>query len=610
MLKVPAVLVLFGASMAQLAPPAPRDGVITGQVVDAVSGRPVGAVIVSITGAGVPLRTISGPSTGFALSAGSPRILTGGDGRFVFRDLSAGSYTILAFKGGYADGASGRRVIGGPPQSVVLTAAQKSADVSVRIWKQGAITGTIVDESGEPVVGVQVRAARRTFAGGRRRFVPGGTSAATDDRGVYRLSGLVPGDYLIAASPPSLSAQASAFTDIAGTGRGSGEMLGVLGRAGTPNGIQVGDALLTLGRGGAIPPPPAGGRVQMYPMTFHPSALRPAQATTIALAVGEERTGVDLQLQPVPTVRLSGTVMGASGPAEGVTLRLMPAGVEELAADALAPVSFADRAGSFTFVAVFPGQYSLRAIGRGGPTSGPGADTYWLDMPITVAGDDVDGVVAVMRPSLKISGRYEFEGSAPRPAIRPGQFTPSPFTLESDDSVSSAGLAGSVGEQGFTFGGFTAGKYRVRVQNSPAGWMFKAAMLNGVDVSETLFDFNRDVSDLVLTFTDRWSGMSGTVQGAGAAGAMILAFTTNTQAWENAGTAPRRLKTTRANDRREFGLSSVPPGDYYAIAVPEEQVTDWRDPKTLEALARLATQVSIAEGEHKTIELRIKEVRQ
>jgi len=140
--------------------------------------------------------------------------------------------------------------------------------------------------------------------------------------------------------------------------------------------------------------------------------------------------------------------------------------------------------------------------------------------------------------------------------------------------------------------------------------MFKAAMLNGVDVSETPFDFTRDVTDLVLTFTDRWSGMSGVVQGAGGGGAMVLAFTTNVQAWNEQAASPRRLKRTRANARGEFGISSVPPGDYYVSAVPEEQAADWPDPKALEALARVATQVTIAEGEHKTIDLRLKDVRQ
>jgi hypothetical protein len=606
-LRVLMVLVVLMASFAAQTPAA-RDGVITGQVVDAVSGKPVGAVIVSI----------SGPVLGGRIGPGSgapPRILTGGDGRFVFRDLPAGSFTIAATKGGYADGASGRRVVAGPSQPVVLSDAQQTADVAVRIWKNGAITGTIVDEAGEAVVGVQVRASRRTFAGGRRRFTPVGPSASTDDRGVYRLSGLLPGDYLIAASPPALSAKLSAFADIARSGRGIGDMA-AFGPPTGPNGIQIGDALVALGRGGAIPPPPDRGRMQIYPTMFYPSALAPAQASAIALASGEERGGVDLQLQPVPTVRVAGTLLAPSGPAGMVALRLVPAGAEEIAPEALAPVGVSDGAGSFTFAAVPQGRYSLRATARvGAAGSTPGSDMFWIDMPITVSGDDVDGVVAVMRPALRITGRFEFEGAAPRPAGPPQrpsqQFMPAPFSLESDDTLPAAGLAAAtVGEQGFTLVGFSAGKYRVRVQNSPTGWMFKAAMLNGVDVSETPFEFNRDVSDLVLTFTDRWSGISGVVQGTGAGGAMILAFTTNAQAWENAGSSPRRLKSTRANARGEFGLSSVPPGDYYVIAVPEEQATDWREPKMLDALARQATQVSIGEGEHKTIDLQVKEVRQ
>jgi hypothetical protein len=219
-----------------------------------------------------------------------------------------------------------------------------------------------------------------------------------------------------------------------------------------------------------------------------------------------------------------------------------------------------------------------------------------------------------MRPSLSITARREFEGSAPRPgAPQPGQFLGAQFVLESVEDLppsAAGGRAGTYAEQGFTMGGYVAGRYRVRVQNSPAGWMFKAAMLNGVDVSETPFEFTRDITDLVLTFTDRWSGMSGVVQGTNAGSAMVLAFTTNAQAWDDQGTSPRRLKSTRTNARGEFGLSSVPPGDYYVIAVPEEQAADWRDPKVLEALARQATQVNIGEGEHKTLSLQIKEVRQ
>src|SRR5436190_3652677 len=519
MLNVLTVLIMLGQTPAPVA----RDGVITGQVVDAVTGKPVGAAIVSVAGAGVPVTLNSGPTTGFRMSDGVPRILTGSDGRFAFRNLPDGSFTVLATKGGYADGASGRRVLGGDSQPVVLTAAQRTAETSIRMWKNGAIAGMVIDEAGEPVVGLQVRALRRTFTAGRRRLNPTAPSATTDDRGVYRLSGLGPGEYVVTTSQPTFSASTSAFAD-ARTGRGSGaELASLLGPPGTANGIQVGNAQVMLGRGGAIPPPPARGRLQIYPPVFHPSALNPAQATIVALGSGDERTGIDLQLQPVPTMRVSGTLMGPAGPAGMVALRLTPAGVTDIAPEALAPVSISDAAGAFTFAAVPQGQYALRAATRSGPAeiTRPGSDMYWLDMPLNVSGDDVDGVVAVMRPALRITARLEFEGAAPRPAAqpqRPGQFTPAPFSLESDEipAAGMGGMAGTAGDQSFTLAGYAPGKYRVRVSGSPAGWMFKAAMLNGVDVSETPFEFNRDVADLVLTFTDRWSGMSGVVQGANA----------------------------------------------------------------------------------------------
>jgi hypothetical protein len=615
-LRVLTVLLVLGVSMAQAPQPAMRDGVITGQVVDGLSGKPVGAVIVSISGAALSVRTnVPG---GFSLSSSVPAILTGSDGRFVFRDLPPGSFTVGARKGGYADGASGRRVIAGPSRPVVLTAAERTAETSIRIWKNAAITGTVVDEAGEPVVALHVGAVRRVFIAGRQRLGQTGWSVTTDDRGVYRLGDLPPGEYLVQASQPQFSANTSAFVDTR-TSRASGaEVAAALPRAST-NGIQVGEAQLTFAPGGAIPPPPVRGRVQIYPPIFYPSALAPAQAMTIQLAAGEERMGVDLQLQPVTGVRVAGIVMGASGPAGAVSLWLVPAGVEEMApAEALAPTSMSDAAGSFTFVAVPPGQYTLRGSSRlSTPGPGPGGDINWVAVPIAVAGEDVDGVVATMRPALRITARLEFEGVTPKPppqARLPNQFTPAPFTLEPDDAVVPVGMgrmAGVTGDQVFTLAGFMPGKYRVRVPGSPPGWMFKSAMLNGVDVSETAFEFTRDIPDLVLTFTDRWSGMGGTVQGAGAGGAMVLAFTTNPQLWENTGSNPRRLKNTRANAKGEFGLSSVPPGEYYVVAVPEEQAPpDWRDPKTLEALARLATQVSIGEGEHKMIDLRLKEVRQ
>ena len=123
----------------------------------------------SISGAGMTVN--SSATTGQA-----PRILTSGDGRFVFRGLQApGSYAITAAKSGYAEGASGRRRPGGTVAARAAVSHRGSGDIVVRVWKNGAITGTVTDEAGEPVVGVQMRAAvaRDEPRPVRRRPAPG-----------------------------------------------------------------------------------------------------------------------------------------------------------------------------------------------------------------------------------------------------------------------------------------------------------------------------------------------------------------------------------------------------------------------------------------------------
>jgi hypothetical protein len=138
--------------------------------------------------------------------------------------------------------------------------------------------------------------------------------------------------------------------------------------------------------------------------------------------------------------------------------------------------------------------------------------------------------------------------------------------------------------------------------------MFKAALLNGVDVSETPFDLTRDVPDLTLVFTDRWTTVSGTVQGDGADGAAVLLFPADASEWTADAMSPRRFKSARANVRGEFGMSSLPSGDYYLAAVPDEQTDNWREPSALDALSRVATRVSVLEGGHTTVVLQLRRI--
>ena len=290
------------------------------------------------------------------------------------------------------------------------------------------------------------------------------------------------------------------------------------------------------------------------------------------------------------------------------TLRLVPAGAEGIPLDIVAPASVTNAAGDFIFAAVVPGRYVLHASTSGGTPA-----MSYLNLPVTVGGDDIDGLMAAMSPALRITGHLQFDGTTPQPTsatpTRPVMQVP--FILDPADTASvldRMSVAIVPGDHGFIVSGYPPGRYRVRVPNSPPGWMFKTAMLNGVDVSETPFELTRDVTDLVLSFTDRWSGVGGTVQGTGSDGASVLVFPADPQKWTTGGWNPRRLRSAQANAKGQFGLSSLPPGDYYVVAVQEEPPGDWRDPASLDALARIATQVTILEGESKTVDLRVHEV--
>ena len=254
-----AATVIAIAASAGLSPQSPPpSGLIVGQVVDAASGKPITGAIVRIIGlqqARPSSPVIADASLG---RAPAPAILTGSDGRFVFRDLPAGNYSITAAKHGYTDRAYGKRRPDGLSVPLTLADGERTADPVLLLWKHATISGTVVDEAGEPVVRAQVRAWRRVFSRGRHTLAAGFVTT-TDDRGFYRLTGVLPGDYIVGVPSPQLPGSRAVV------GPPGMHVVETYGRR------AVGEAPFISGRGGAVPPLPIDGRHMVYPMTFYPS---------------------------------------------------------------------------------------------------------------------------------------------------------------------------------------------------------------------------------------------------------------------------------------------------------------------------------------------------
>jgi len=618
------LLALPVAAAAQPVPPptlAPGTGIIVGQVVDAATGKGVSSAVVTL--------------------AGSRRVMTTTDGRFAFRSLPAGSHTLTAAKSGYIDGSFGMRRPGGPTLPVVLADGDRRADLTIWLWRHGAITGTIVDEAGEPLVGIQVTAVRRSLVGGRRRFVPGGT-ALSDDRGIYRIGRLIPGDYVVAMATSQVSVPVSTarlYEDgmMTGDPNRSGLLqamfqIGTTVMSASADSRQVGDQVQSMTRGAPTPPPADGQRLFAYPSVYYPAAPSAATATVVTVASGNERTGVDLQVKPVPMVKVSGTVVGGTGPSANFPLRLLPQGAEDLGRTGDVAGTLTDAGGAFTFLTVPAGDYVLKvvqiprpavasalttsfAIGSGMTvmTSGspspepppiPAEPTLWAAVPVSIGDTDVSGMSVVLRTGLRVSGRVEFEGAAERPA--PAQLSRIPVLIEPvdgqlDRSVTPPGRIDAKGQ--FTSYGVPGGRYYVRAPTAPQGWTFKGAFLGERDISDVPLELDAtDVSDVILTFTDRPASLSGTVQlteRSARDGVAVIVFPADSKAWMDTGANPRRMRR----------VATSASGAYNVAAVSEAVAGDWQDPAFLEQLTAGAAHVQIGDGEAATQSLRVQEIR-
>lgn len=589
---------IAGLAAQSVQPPRQPAGLIVGQVVDGVSGRPLSGAVVALTGDvrlpdGRPLPTSS--------------VLTTPDGRFVFRDLPAGTFGITASKPGYHEGAFGQRRPTGSTQQLTLSEGERIVDAVILLWKPGAISGTVVDEAGEPVVNVIVVAYRRSMSTGVRSLASSATSV-TDDRGVYRLGALRPGDYIVGVSARHFSlpaAQARAVTmSTSGFDAGAFTLLGS-----SPAMLQVGNSLYAIGGGSPVPPPPANDRMFVYQTTYYSSTPSISQASVLTLSPGEERSGVDIQLLPVPTARVAGSIGGPEGP-HATSLRLIPADARDANFDVDGPYTVSDSQGSFIFPAVPAGQYLLQS--RAGTSSGrAGPETFWADMPLTVVDTDVTGLQVQLQHGFRITGRFEFDGSSERPTAERLQRVP----LVIQPSTARGTLpppAVNVDVDGrFTSSELPPGRYLVRINSSPPGWRFKSATHEGRDVADVPLDLRGD-AQVVITFSDRWSHLRGTVtssHGARDPEAVVLLFPTDTQQWPYASTNGRRFRSARATIAGEYTLSSVPEGEYFVVAVPDVDAGEWQTHSVLEALVRAATRVSVAEGETRTHDVRTQGIR-
>jgi Carboxypeptidase regulatory-like domain len=151
---------------------------------------------VTRSGSGLPLDKVE--ITIDIKGAQEPPLVTTTDanGHFVVANLEPGHYSLRAERTGYVGQTYGQRKKNREGVILILGPGEKLRGIDFRLVATGVITGHVLGEDNEPIVGAYVQASEFRYSQGRRRLLEGGR-ASTNDLGEYRIYGLQPGHYYL-----------------------------------------------------------------------------------------------------------------------------------------------------------------------------------------------------------------------------------------------------------------------------------------------------------------------------------------------------------------------------------------------------------------------------
>ena len=353
-----------------------------------------------------PIYSLSGSVVNSATGEGIPRALvrtngmvrrdafTDAQGRFQIDSMPQCQVTVTAQKPGFfgqqeESGGGGAWVEVGP----------NSSAVNIKLVPQGAIYGKVVDSAGLPIEHMPLRLTARSIREGRRRWEPRGM-VESDEDGLFRFAGLMPGTYYLAAGP----------------------------------------------REGELQLMPEGEKQKSgFPHVYYPGVPDFTAASPIQLAAGQQ-VEADLSLSAVPVYQVAGMVTGHT-PDQGVGFQVLTPAGDEISL----PTNFNMETGVFTLDNVPAGNYMLRAVSQSG------LQPMRAETRINV-NSNLDGLRLTLAPSVTIPivVRIDSHSSQANPQRPPlsVQLTPTEIAMSEAFSTYDASRGGLT-VQNVDFGTYT-----------------------------------------------------------------------------------------------------------------------------------------------------------
>jgi Carboxypeptidase regulatory-like domain len=321
-------------------------------------------------------------------------------GKFSFPSVVPGTYSVSVQRDGYLKQTAGRIGAYKMPPIFLIQPGQDVGSFDFRMVPSSVISGKVKFDDAEPAVNVAVQLYREYHRRGRHGWEVA-ASALTNDRGEYRIYGLEPGSYYIAAlyQSPRLPPNAEEQHRTDASGKPREEM--------------------------------------SYAVTFYPEVQKLSDAVAVHLLAGQEVMSIDIFLTLVHTVRIRGRVISAlsgtvmEGPS--ITLRWNDA---DNTASVSAPVDVTfDKNHNFQIKGVTPGPYVIMTTGT------DDGKALTARTAISVGDADLEALSIVVGPQQNWKGKVVIDGdeSIKLPGfgveLQPRRAIASPVRADMDDNL-------------------------------------------------------------------------------------------------------------------------------------------------------------------------------
>jgi protocatechuate 3,4-dioxygenase beta subunit len=533
-------LLLTGILAAQATPSAKQPAsTVAGQVVQDSGGMPLRKVVVTLTRAGGSIILDSGD-----FRTATDRIpssaITDAEGHFQMDGIRAGDYRVTLWRNGFV--ASNRRSHSYSSASLSIAAGQNVTGLLFSMLPAGVIQGKIVDEDGDPVLGVIVSATSM----GQSSL---GT-ATTNDLGEYRISGLATGNYIVQAT--------------------------------------VMDTVL-IGANSAEP--------RVFAPTFYPGTRESRQATRVAVHAGDE-AGASFSLISSQTFTVRGRVSGASiaTPAGGA-VTLVPADRVQQPQ----PQGMVLPNGAFEITGVLSGSYRALVTAQ----TFNGWRVLPTSQTIDVLDADVDGLQLSPEPPSQLRGRFRTD-TDDRPNSPWNQLNvqldSDDHVGPSDQAMGLVAKDGSFTLEDVPAGNY----HVIVTSNSNGefwrDFIMKEILLNGKDVGDSGFSLGGGLTSLEIVASAQGSTIEGNVvddDGKPVPNIPVVCI-------PDVSRRKRRdiYQQVQTDRQGHFALRGLNPGEYRVFTL-DDPADDITDPDFVAAHEGLGQSLNLDSGERKAIVLKL-----